>query len=284
VLSTLEIPNNKLAYKKIDCVIPGQPVYYTSLQVINHDTADIDICAGWHNTLGAPFLQPGCVISAVARNWATPPSGGEFDETSRIAMGTEFVSLSKAPLAFGGRADISVVPGPIGYTDFVTGAVPDTAPLGWSSLINPEMKMAYITFFTGPQAAAEDDIVLRFNDLWMQYGGRSFTPWAPFDGGGDNSYCLGTENSVSAFCYGLEFSRTVKSILGNPTTERIPAGGQKTLRYGSLFAPYENNVLDEGITAIEVEENALVCTKAETWKFNADPIFTVLKALEMHHF
>jgi hypothetical protein len=282
-LSTMESPEQAmpLSFKKIDMVIPGQPVHYSSMTVKNHGSKDIEICAGWHNTVGTPFLQAGCRISGAARSWVTPPPGGEFDNTTRLAMNAEFPALEKAPLAKGGAVDISVVSGPIGYTDFVTGVIPENARLGWSALVNPTLKMAYICFFTGPKDAAADDIILYFNELWMQYGGRPFTPWALYDGGADLSYCLGTENAVSAYAYGLEYSRQVRRVLGAPTTVGIPAMGEKTLRYGTLFAPYSGEALDKGIKSIEAEAAALITAgeNGQSYRFNADPGFALLKKI-----
>jgi hypothetical protein len=83
---------------------------------------------GWHNTVGAPFLESGCLISNNAREFAVPPLGTEFDETGRFEPGSTFDSLKAVPLRDGGTADATVVPGPIGYTDFVAGAVPGDCP------------------------------------------------------------------------------------------------------------------------------------------------------------
>jgi hypothetical protein len=179
-LSTLESPDAKmpLSFKKVDALLPAQAVHYTAIRVTNKGDRDLEITAAWHNTVGAPFLQAGCRLSGAADRWATPPIGGEFDPTTRLALGKEFPSLNKAPLSKGGVADISLVPGPLGYTDFATGAIPTSAKLGWSALVNPALRLAYVCFFTGQAAAGPEDIILRFNEFWMQYGGRPFTPWA----------------------------------------------------------------------------------------------------------
>jgi hypothetical protein len=284
-LSVMESPHKgiPLSFSKLDVLVPGQALYYTSIRVRNRGFQDIEISAAWHNTMGPPFLNEGCRISGAAEKWITPPPGGEFDTTTRLALGAEFSSLSKAPLLRGGKEDISFVSAPIGYTDFAAGAVSRTAALTWLGAVNPFLKMVYLTFSPGPGAAEEDDIVLYFNNLWMQYGGRPFTPWAPYEGGPDVTYCLGLENSVSAYAYGLDFARTLRSLLGNPTTVKIPAMGQKTLRSGILFAPYDGTALDEGITAVEGEESALTCSGKETVRFAADPAFRVLRELESHH-
>ncbi|MDR2900481.1 MAG: hypothetical protein LBV20_03030 [Treponema sp.] len=282
-LSTLESPEAKmpLSFKKIDAVFAEQAVHYTSLIITNNGASDIEINAAWHNTVGAPFLQSGCIISGAANRWAVAPSGGEFDATTRLKLGAEFDSLKKAPLASGGTIDLSLVPAPLGYTDLVCGAIPASAAFGWSSLVNPFLKMAYLCFFTGAAAANDDDIILRFNDLWMQYGGRRFTPWAAYEGGTDLAYCLGTENSAAGFPCGLQDARDRKTLLGAPTTVNIPAGKTMTLRYGTLFAPYAGTSLDAGVSSIESKDNQLILKgKNGAMSFNADTTFSVLKLLE----
>jgi len=282
-LSIMESPERSmpLTFRKIDALVPGQNIHYTSIAIKNSGTADLEITAGWHNTVGAPFLARGSRLSTCADAWLTAPKGSEFETTTRFALDAEFPSLREVPLLKGGKTDVSVVPGPIGYTDFALGRVPVKASLGWSSLVNPSLRMAYICFFTGDAAAAQDDIILRFNALWMQFGGRNFTPWAPYEGGTDMAYCLGTENSVAAFAEGLEYSRRVKKLMDVPTTVTIPGGKEKIIRYGTLFSPYTGTALDEGVNAIEGEAHALVCKgKTGHCRFAADPGFDILKTLE----
>jgi hypothetical protein len=285
VLSVMESPDKSmpLSFSKIDAVVPGQAVHYSSIHVRNRGDHDIEISAGFHNTVGAPFLAPGCRISGAASSWMTPPPGSEFDTTTRLALGAEFSSLAKAPLLRGGKADLSVVSPPNGFTDFATGAIPPSAELGWLGIVNPSIKMAYISFFVGPAAASIDDIIFYFNNLWFQYGGRPFTPWAPYEGGSDLTYCLGAENAVSAFANGLEYSRNQHKLLGNPTTVTVPAMSQKTLRYGTLFAAYEGSSLDEGIVSVQGEDSMLVTKGKEKAAFAADPRFAVLRTLENRH-
>ncbi|MDR2702567.1 MAG: hypothetical protein LBB72_09060 [Spirochaetaceae bacterium] len=284
-LSVMESPNKglPLSFSKLDVLLPFQSIHYTSIRVRNRGYTDTEICAAWHNVLGSPFLNQGCRITAAAQKWMTPPPGGEFDTTTRLALGAEFYSLAKAPLLKGGNTDLSVVSAPTGFTDFVTGAVPRTAPLTWLAAVNPALKMAYISFSPGPGEAAEDDIVLYFNNLWMQYGGRPFTPWAPYEGGPDLSYCLGLENSVSAYAYGLGFAREVRQVLGSPATVTIPAMGQKTLRSGTLFTSYEGTSMDEGVASVRVDNACLACFGTDVNAFRADPRFEVLRRLESHH-
>jgi hypothetical protein len=271
-----------LRFEKIDAIIPGHPVHYFSVAVNNNSGRDIAINAGSHNTLGSPFLEAGCRYSAPAKRWTTIIEGAGYDGTGRLALGTEFSSLQQAPLAAGGTVDISVIPPPIGYTDFAMGAVPEESGLGWSALVNPVQGMAYICFFTGPAAAAADDIILRFNCLWMQFGGRRFTPWAAIPGGTDLTYCLGTESMLAAYGNGLGYARNLGSLLGAPVTVTIPAGGKKILRYGTLFGSYGQGLLDEGVRTVQAEKNSLTVQGAAKtpWTFNADTSFALLKKLE----
>jgi hypothetical protein len=282
-VSTLEspMPELPLAFKKIDALIKGQAIHYTSLEVANNGKTGAEISAAWHNTVGAPFLQNGCIISGAADRWMTVPKGGEFDYTARLALGAEFASLEAAPLASGGTENIALVPGPIAYTDLVCGVIPASASLGWSALVNPHLKMVYACFFTGEAAAAEDEIILRYNDLWMQYGGRRFTPWALSEGGTDISYCLGTENSAAGFPFGLRYARETKKLMGAPTTVYIPAGKSRILRYATLFAPYEGSALDNGVHSIAAENGGIMLSgKSGGGHFAADPDFGEMKKLE----
>ena len=291
-LSTMESPNPgmPLSFKKIDAVLKDKPVHYTSLILVNNGDNPAEINIAWHNTVGSPFLQAGCRISAAAESWTTPPTGGEFDTTGRLAFGKKFDSLEAAPLRNGGTVDLSCVPGQIGYTDFAAGAVPRSAKLGWSAVVNSELKMAYLCFFPGPKGVKKNEIALSFNNLWMQYGGRPFTPWAAYDGGSDLTYCLGTENSLGAYAYGLAYAREHRKILGAPTTVVIPAHASMTLRYGTLFAAYSGTVLDGGIGSVEKDGERLICqgkkmkengkSGSKQTIFPADPDFNGLKSIE----
>jgi hypothetical protein len=269
---------------KIDAVQAGEPVHYTSLIIENTEDRPVTINVGWHNTVGAPFLEAGCRISGCAEAWQTAPEGSEFDLTGRLEIGKTFERLDTAPLRKGGTADLSLVPPPIGYTDFVTGAIPAKTQFGWSAVVNPHQHMAYICFFPGPAGVQANEIALSFNDLWMQYGGRPFTPWAAYEGGTDLTYCLGTENAVGAFANGLEYARKNPSILGNPTLVEIPARGRRILRYGTLFAPYWAEALSAGIARIEAVAEGLLCRASGNGKgegvFVADPSFRLLQGLE----
>jgi hypothetical protein len=251
-------PSMPLFHDKLDLVYEGQPAYYSVMRISNQGKAPIAINLTRHNTLGSPFLQAGCRISLSAEEFLTPPVGTEFDDTGRLAQGAEFKSLSSAPLRDGGVADLGIVPGMIGFSDFVTGSVPSRLSLGWSCVVNPVLGLAYLSFFPGEEGLPEGEIALGFNDLWFQYGGRPFTPWALDEGGPDHSFCLGTENAVGAFANGLAYARLRPELLGKPTTLRVPAGGQRTLYYGTALIELSADLVREGVRAVEAVDGAMV--------------------------
>ncbi len=251
-------PSIPLAYTKYDIVLNDHPVHYVIMRIRNEGDREYLLNAAWHNTLGPPFLSPGCRIDLSATQFATPPSPSEFDDTARLETGAEFDDLGSAPLAGGGTVDLHCVPGLIGYSDFVTGAVPQSTRIGWSSVVNSAVGALYLTYFRGPAFGADDEIGLYYNDLWMQYGGRRFTPWAAFDGGTDLTYCLGTENATGAFANGLEYSLEHPELLGNPTMVSIKPGEEKIHRYGTVTVPFTEDELNSGVSKVEEEGERLV--------------------------
>ncbi len=269
-----------LSWTKTDIMLGGQAAYYSVMTIANSGPTAVSVNLARHNTLGAPFLQAGCRIALSAERFLAAPTLTEFDDTGRLRPGLEFGSLREAPLRSGGKADISLVPGMIGYTDFVTGPVPADAELGWSCVVNPELGQAYICFFPGPLAAGARDIALGFNDLWMQYGGRNFTPWALHDGGSDLSFCLGTENATGAYANGLTFSRANPELLGRPTMVEVPAGGERRLLYGVAIVELDKGFAGEAIESIEAEDACLVIKgKVRYQKAELDARFRRVKRL-----
>jgi len=269
-------------YRKTDLIRRGENVHYTRLEITNTGEEPEKYNCGWHNTVGAPFLESGCIISNNAERFAVPPEGSEFDPTGRLAFGAECDTMKAVPLRSGGTIDLSVVPGVSGYTDFLTAAVPQESRLGWSSIVNPRQKMVYLSWFPGPAALQEDGIPLYFYDYWMNYGGREYQPWAAADGGTDRSFCLGAENATGYFANGLGEAVDHPELLGNPTFLILPPGETRTLCYATAFFPYEGDGPDRGIREIEAGEGALILkdTRGGSLKVRAQTGFDRLKEPE----
>ena len=240
-----------LGWKRRELVFEGLGVLQSSTLVRNGGNKPIAINIGRHATLGPPFLEAGCRISLAADRFATPPSPSEFSGTGRLVEGAEFASLAEAPLRKGGRVDLGLVPGLIGFTDLVAGAIPAERNLGWSCVVNPRLGLAYVSYFPGRSGLPAGEIALDFNALWMQYGGRRFTPWAETEGGEDRTLCLGPENAVSAFANGLAYARKEPELLGNPTLVVVPAKGELRLHYGSALVQLDPELLREGVLDIQ---------------------------------
>lgn len=252
-----------LTWEKCDMVVEGQAAYYSVMRIRNTGAKPVSVNLTRHNTLGAPFLQAGCKISLCADRFRTAPEGTEFDLTGRLLQDAEFSDLSKAPLRVGGTVDLTEVPGMIGVTDFVTGAIPAHLSLGWSCVVNPALGLAYICFFPGEASLPAGEVALSFNDLWLQYGGRRFTPWSLNEGGEDRTFCLGTENAVGAYANGLAYSRQNPEILGRPTMVTIPAGGERKLCYGTALVELHPDLLKEGVKSVEAEDGHLILKGVE---------------------
>jgi hypothetical protein len=69
--------------------------------------------------------------------------------------------------------------------------------------------------------------------------------------------------------------------MGAPATVLIPAEGEKTLRYGTLFSPYIGNILNDGILSLDYGDRTVIANvKGNSFRFKADPEFTALKKIE----
>jgi hypothetical protein len=259
-ISTLAEGEHPFCYKKVDLLIKDHNILYTRLDIKNTGSKKEPYNCGWHNTVGSPFLESGCLIDNNAESYAIPPKGTEFDKTGRLQFDGRTDNLEKVPLRDGGTINVREVPGVIGYTDFITGAVPKNCKLAWSSIVNPRLKLIYLSFFTGPEVITKDEIPLYFYDLWMNYGGRPFTPWSAVDGLTDQTFCLGAENATGYFANGLDQAIGNPELLGNPTINHLDPQSEKSLYYGTLFQTYEGDKLDKGIQSVKADEEKMIIT------------------------
>jgi hypothetical protein len=251
-------PALPLEFEKLDLVFPGEPAYHSIIRIRNEGDTPRTVNLVRHNTVGPPFLAAGCRISLAADRFMAAPVGTEFDPTGRLGQGAVFDDLAKAPLRGGGTADLTEVPGMIGHSDFVMGAIPAGRALGWSCVVNPALKLAYVCFFPGAADLPAGEVASSFNELWLQYGGRTATPWALHDGGDDRVFCLGTENGVSSFNLGLGYARANPELLGRPTVFEVPAHGARTFVYGTALVALDDALVREGVRVVEAEPGGMV--------------------------
>jgi hypothetical protein len=256
-------PALPLVFEKLDLILPGEHAYHSVLRIRNGGATPQTVNLVRHNTVGPPFLAAGCRLFVSAERFMAAPAGTEFEPTGRLALGAEFDELARAPLRAGGTADLTEVPGMIGHSDFVMGAIPERRALGWSCVVNPVLKLAYLCFFPGPAELPAGEVAASFNELWLQHGGRSSTPWALYDGGADRVFCLGSENGVSSFNLGLGYARANPTLLGRPTVFEVPAGGARTFFSGTALVPLDDALAWAGVRAVEAEGAAAVLQGAK---------------------
>jgi hypothetical protein len=279
--SSLNSSAHPLAYKRWDMVCDGHPVHYARLDISNPTDAPEPFSIGWHNTVGPPFLESGCLIDNNATEFATPDTGTEFDATTRLAFGAEFDSLERVPLQSGGTVNLREVPGPIGSTDFVCGGVPSDGDIAWSAVVNPRLSLAYVCFFLSPASVAVGGIALQFYDLWMNYGGRHFMPWAAGDDLMDRTFCLGTENATGYFANGLGQAIANPTLMGRPTFLTCPSGESMSLTYATAFFHYEKGDLDSGVADLKLSGAGIdvIGHSGKVATLRADGSFDMLRGL-----
>lgn len=270
-----------IAYERHDILLAGHPVHYQVITLENRRAEPFRYGGAWHNTTGQPFIEAGCRISACADRYHTPPVSHDPAQVERLALDREFTSLKAAPGKDGSKVDISLVPGIIGTTDFITGRIPPNAPLGWMAIVNPRQNALYMPFFKGPAAVGPDEFTFLFNHLWMQYGGRHFPPFARCEGGADQELAVGVESAISAWGYGLDYSDKHPILMGNPTSLVLQPGERKTLFQGTLVARIGNSALDEGVTSANNANGHLhvVGERGEITTFNADAGFERIRSI-----
>lgn len=270
----------KWQVRKIDMLLPNQPVHYTACVITNNGSEDLIANATWNNELGSPFLESGCVLNASSESWATGSEDPHIGITSRLAPNTTFDDWKKAPLKGGGTVDLSEVPPAIGKSDFISGVIPKTASMGWSSVINPRQQMVYFTFFPGPASLEEDQVPINFNNFLFDYGGRSETPWALYPGGMSQQYSLNYGSGTNHLYEGLEHTKPGDQLMDADTTITVKPGETKTLYYASAFCAYDNNRIGGNFNTVEQVVEGIVLKRTKSWAFiPSDSTFHCLKQL-----
>ena len=228
--------------RKIDMLLPNQPVHYTAIFITNNAQDDLVANTTWNNELGSPFLESGCVLNASANLWATGSDTQFIGATSRLLPETQFED--------------------------------------WASVINPRQQMVYFSFFPGPAALEEDMLPINFNNFLFDYGGRSETPWAFYSGGMSQQYSLNCGSGTNHLYNGLKEAQSSDAILGAETTVTIHPGETKSLYYASAFAPYDNNRIGGNFYTVEQVVEGIVLKRTKSYAFiPADSTFHCLKLL-----
>jgi hypothetical protein len=216
---TLNGTYKQLKYQKWDYLHQSQSAHYSVLEVSNPTGEAVDINLAWHTTLGAPFLEQGCLIFNNGDEFKVAPSGTEFDTTTQLVPNRDFSNFSQAPTQAGGAKDLHKMDGYTGYSDFVS-ATSDDDDLLWSLCVNPRLNLVYLSLI--PLSALPNQVNAQSMNYWNHCGGRDFTPWADFQGGVDRTYALGMEASIGSSCQGLDHSREHRVFMNKPCCYSLP--------------------------------------------------------------
>ena len=250
------MPNcDDFSFIKKDILLKNHYVHYSVIDIEYRGSTPQHANVAWHNTVAAPFLQAGCYLDAVARGFTTAPFNALPGQRERLAPGVEFDYLDNVPFKDGSTGSLREVPGMIGYSDFITGAVPKQTVLGWSAILNPVVEAIYLPLFQGPAGVTFGEIPLLFNNFWLQYGGRPFWPWSNYTEGTDITYAVGAENSISALAHGLDLSLELDYISGNPTYITFQPNTRSKLYYATMLSPIENSSNWLGIATVEIDSD-----------------------------
>ncbi|MDF3057246.1 MAG: hypothetical protein K0R17_1461 [Rariglobus sp.] len=168
------------------------------------------------NGPGQILLSPWREGRVCPQPFESPAAGGY----SSLKPGAPFRSLTRVPLASGGKADLSRYPAREGFEDIVMVSSRADAPFAWTTVTFP--KAGWLWF------AIKDPRILASTLLWHSNGGRHYPPW-----NGRHRRVLGLEEVTSYFHFGLAESAAPNPLsqAGIPTVLRLRGDRVATINY-----------------------------------------------------
>jgi hypothetical protein len=258
---------NKVEAKRLEIILPHQPVVYSVTYIKNVSDDDILVDMGYDNSLGSPFLESGCIINSSACNWNVAKTASKEVTSTRVNQESKSFSLDKAPMKDGSKADIRTIPGVTGTTDVLYG-MPGTKELShqWVSVINPRQQMIYIAFTPGKELLEEIDLPLNYSTLVMDFGGRSKQPWALYDGGTCNEFALHVGASTTC--------------LGDSEFVTLKPKEVRRVMYGRAINSYDNTRMGNNFTSFESFNHNIVLKRTKSnIVIPSDPKFETIKQI-----
>lgn len=259
------LKNNKWAAKRLDVVLPNQPVIYSALYIKNTSEEDINLNVGFDNTLGAPFLESGCLLNTSAKLWNKLKDAQCNRIIDRIADTDKPFSLEKAPQKSGGTCDIKNVIGILGTTD-VLYAENESENLShiWASVINPHHQLVYLSFSPSKKLMEDMDINLNYSTMVLDYGGRNQPPWSLYEGGPSNEFSIHLGASTSYF--------------GNGEGVIFKPGEIKRVLYARCLTTYDNARMGNNFSSFESFNHNIVLKRTKSSiVIPSDPKFEIIK-------
>lgn len=261
----LDYRNNIWATKRLDVVLPNQPVVYSALYIKNICNESIKLKVGFDNTIGSPFLESNCVINSSAKMWNKYSDIDQSMIVERISNSKKPFSLEKAPLLSGGNCDLKSVSGVIGSTDVIY-AKNDLEKNShiWFSVINPNYQLVYLSFSPTKNLMQDMDIPLNYSTMVLDYGGRHQPPWSLYEGGPSNEFSIHLGASTSYF--------------GQGGGVEIAPNEIKRIMYARSLTTYDNPRMGNNFSSFESFNHNIVLKRTKSSiVIPSDPKFEIIK-------
>ena len=260
--------DNRYTLDKIDFMIPGENVVYTAIRMTNTGDKELLCSPSTNSMFSCPFIASGCLIDSNARHYAAYMKTIREVANNRFLSGPISDDLRRVPLVKGGFADASIVPPPTGTYDYLLGKIPENAPFGWTTVINPRMQMVYMTMT--PAVVEEDEVAFPNVNFVENYLGRMDSPWSFWDGGTSQVFSL-----TSGFNFGPKGTRNLS----------IAPGEYKVLYYANAFSSFENPRMGLGFYTLEATSDGVQMKRTKsTMNIKIDTSFDKIRKLRKRVF
>ncbi len=257
--------NTIWATKRLDVILPNQPVIYSALYIKNISDQAVKLNIGFDNTIAAPFLESNCVLNTGAKQWYKFEDVDSNLINERLANTNKPFSLDKAPLITGGNCDIRNISGIIGSTDvlYAKNDLEKNSHI-WFSVINPRYQLLYLTFAPGKEVMDDIDLDLDYSTMVLDYGGRNQPPWSLYQGGPSNEFSMHFGANTSNF--GKENSIEMKP-------QEI-----KRVLYARSLTTYDNPRIGNNFSSFESFNHNIVLKRTKSnVVIPSDPKFKIIK-------
>ncbi len=257
--------NCKWATKRLDVVLPNQPVIYSALYIKNTSEKAINLNVGFDNTIGAPFLESGCLLNSSSKLWNKFQDVESHKIIERLSDSEKPFTLEKAPLKTGGTCDVKNIVGISGTTDILYSKNElENASHIWASVINPHHQLIYLSFAPGKKLMEDIDIDLDYSTMVLDYGGRNQPPWSLYEGGPSNEFSIHLGSSTSYY--------------GKGPGVALEPGEVKRVLYARCLTTYDNPRMGNNFNNFESFNHNIVLKRTKSSiVIPSDPKFEVIK-------
>ena len=257
--------NTIWATKRLDIILPNQPVIYSALYIKNISDKAVKLNIGFDNTIAAPFLESNCVLNTGAKQWYKYEDVEKNLITERLESTNKPFSLDKAPLISGGNCDIRNVNGIIGSTDvlYAKNDLEKNSHI-WFSVINPRYQLLYLTFAPGKEIMDDIDLDLDYSTMVLDYGGRNQPPWSLYQGGPSNEFSMHFGANTSNF--------------GKENSVEMQPQEIKRILYARSLTTYDNPRIGNNFSSFESFNHNIVLKRTKSnVVIPSDPKFKIIK-------